>query len=359
VSSDGLIAGWAWNSDHPERRVTVEILADGKPVAQVVAERYREDLHRQGIGDGAYGFSCAPPLSVDPERQGISALIAGTDFRLRRTQAPSRVLRARPPLNWPPMAIEIEVPADKLVAIHDHINTTWSKLGASEPHWSVLTHPDFRSDVFTRHSDRFHETGRKNIEDFVAVLRRSGIELTKDQTCLELGCGVGRLTAWLAPLFRQVIAADISAPHLRIAEAAVAQRGAQNVSFRRLAVLSDIDRIGPFDVFFSVIVLQHNPPPISAYLLKSILAQMNPGGAGYFQVPTYANDYAFDAGAYLSLTKQGHNMEMHVLPQRQIFEIVYAAGCKLLEVREDDWTGNANGISNTFLVTKPGKTVAA
>jgi 2-polyprenyl-3-methyl-5-hydroxy-6-metoxy-1,4-benzoquinol methylase len=352
VSTKDLIAGWAWDSDHPERPVTVEIFADGKLLAQVTAQLYREDLRRQKIGDGAHAFSYAPSLPIDPEKQSISVIVAGTGFVLQRSQTPNRTPYARPPLNWAPIPVELDADANTLAAIHQHINVTWSALGASEPHWSVLTHPDFKHEAFARHTDRFHETGRQNIEDFIAVLRRSGIELSPDQTCLELGCGVGRLTAWLAPLFARVIATDISATHLQIAKADIARCGVQNVSFRQLASLCDITNIESFDVFFSVIVFQHNPPPIIAYLLKAILAQLSAGGVGYFQIPTYAKGYAFDAATYLSHMKRGNHMEMHVLPQHKVIELIYETGCKLLEIREDGWTGNVNGISNTFLVMK-------
>jgi hypothetical protein len=47
-------------------------------------------------------------------------------------------------------------------------------------------------------------------------------------------------------------------------------------------------------------------------------------------------------------------MEGHVLPQKDVIEIVYDCECKLLELREDKWTGDANWVSNTFLVQKGG-----
>jgi hypothetical protein len=41
-------------------------------------------------------------------------------------------------------------------------------------------------------------------------------------------------------------------------------------------------QIGGFDFFYSVIVLQHNPPPVIVHMLKTVFAQLNPGGIGYF-----------------------------------------------------------------------------
>ena len=80
-----------------------------------------------------------------------------------------------------------------------------------------------------------------------------------------------------------------------------------------------------------------------------------PWGVGYFQIPTYAKGYAFGIDEYLCQIKEGHDrMEGHVLPQKDVIEIVYDCECKLLELREDKWTGDANWVSNTFLVQKGG-----
>lgn len=84
VSTSGLIAGWAWDSDHPERRVTVEILADGKQLAQVTAEHYREDLKKAGMGDGSHSFEYIPPSQINFDGQNISAVVAGSDVCLQR-----------------------------------------------------------------------------------------------------------------------------------------------------------------------------------------------------------------------------------------------------------------------------------
>jgi hypothetical protein len=38
--------------------------------------------------------------------------------------------------------------------------------------------------------------------------------------------------------------------------------------------------------------------------------------------------------------------------RKTVIKIIYDCDCKLLEVREDAWTGDVNGVSNTFLVQK-------
>ncbi|MEM4935377.1 MAG: glycosyltransferase, partial [Thermoplasmata archaeon] len=50
------VFGWAWDPENPEKRLEVVVYVDGVPVAEGVADLYREDLERAGIGDGRHGF---------------------------------------------------------------------------------------------------------------------------------------------------------------------------------------------------------------------------------------------------------------------------------------------------------------
>jgi len=64
------------------------------------------------------------------------------------------------------------------------------------------------------------------------------------------------------------------------------------------------------------------------------------------QVPTYLPaGYRFDASEYEAQTPGG--MEMHPLPQREVFAIARAAGVDVLEVLEDGWTGYGAGSAPT------------
>jgi len=360
LCTESLIGGWAWDSDHPETRLDVIIFVDGRAVAQVTARQYRDDLKKSRIGDGTYGFSYATPLQIDCQSQRISAVVAGTDVYLPRTQevaTPPDDLaflesRGSARLNWPPIQIEMSADDSKLRAMHEHVSSAWTQLGRAEPYWSVLTHPMFKAETLSSNADLFFDSGKYTIQDFCAFALRSGVSPSADQTCFELGCGVGRLTAWLSPMFSRVIAADVSANHLQIAKIALAQRGIRNATFHHIVNLTDLEKIGQFDVFFSIIVFQHNPPPIMAYMLRVILIQLKPNGIAYFQVPTYSRGYTFGVDHYLSEIYKKKDIEYHVLLQKDVLEIVYQCGCKLLEIREDGWTGDVNGVSNTFLVQK-------
>ena len=187
----------------------------------------------------------------------------------------------------------------------------------------------------------------------MAILRRHGFRPKQFPRLLEYGCGVGRVTAYLAHVFDSVCACDISHSHLRQAERTVGKTGATNVSFR-LVSLPEFGMHDPFDLWFSRIVLQHNPPPVIAMILQRALTRLNPGGVAVFQVPTYAVNYRFRLDEYLGGASGNGGIEMHVLPQRVIFEIARETCCIPLEIREDASTGHSNPwLSNNIVLQKP------
>jgi hypothetical protein len=55
--STSRIEGWAQNTDRPEVPVCLDIRADGRLIGQVLANRFRDDLRRAGLGSGHHAFS--------------------------------------------------------------------------------------------------------------------------------------------------------------------------------------------------------------------------------------------------------------------------------------------------------------
>ncbi len=258
------------------------------------------------------------------------------------------------PLHWGPNPVDVSVAPADLERMLRRVEETWKQLGDSEPFWSVLTHENYRSENLEANKATFYESGKTAVVNFRAALDRAGLGLAPFSSCVEYGCGVGRLTIWLASQFANVVGCDISQPHLDAARLALDERGIDNVSLRLTDTIKAVRRLPPFDVFFCLIVLQHNPPPVAAFILDEILGKLAPGGVAYFQIPTYRIGYAFDAKAYLALDDSAGpgGMEMHVVPQKDLFALFERRGCGVLEVREDTWVGSPEFISNTFLVRK-------
>ena len=253
----------------------------------------------------------------------------------------------------PAMAVDEVTDPAALERLLAHVQATWDELGRTEPHWSVLSEEDYRQANLGESQERFYQSGQDDVARLVATLERNGIQPDSVRSCLEYGCGIGRVTRWLAPRFDRLHAFDISPSHLAQAEAYLAGQEIAEVRFGRIAGIADLERLPAVDLIYCNIVLQHNPPPVIALILEAFLAALKPGGVAYFQVPTYHIAYRFDLEAYLADGARAREVEMHYLPQARIFEILRRGGGALLEVIEDPWIGlNQQAVSNTFLVRR-------
>jgi tetratricopeptide (TPR) repeat protein len=56
---DGLAHGWVYDPAQPGKAFTVEVLHQGDAVSRGLADRYRDDLERNGFGDGCHHFRLA------------------------------------------------------------------------------------------------------------------------------------------------------------------------------------------------------------------------------------------------------------------------------------------------------------
>jgi SAM-dependent methyltransferase len=291
-------------------------------------------------------------LSVGTFEALLTAFVNGPEFLMRFR--PVRGSVAAAPilgLDAPPLRVEWRAEgavADTLLA---HVRRTWTRLGNERPHWSVLSSDNFSPEHIDANQEHFFSSGAVDVQQLLALLKRNGFTAQSFRHLFEFGCGVGRVTPHLARAFAEVTACDVSDSHMVLARAAVDKAGLQNVSYS-LAADAAFGMTGPFDLWFSRIVLQHNPPPISALILRRALGLLSPGGLAVFQVPTYAPGYAFSVDGYLSkLPEEGH-IEMHVLPQPVVLAIAADAGCLTLEVLQDAATGLEHWLSNTFVFRK-------
>ncbi len=69
VVSPRRIAGWAQDPERPTTAVCLDVFAGGRLIGRTLANRYRADLERAGIGDGRHSFEFTPPpgLRFTPE----------------------------------------------------------------------------------------------------------------------------------------------------------------------------------------------------------------------------------------------------------------------------------------------------
>lgn len=247
--------------------------------------------------------------------------------------------------------IEVSATEEELGKCASKIKETWEHLGTEKAHWSVLSVDTFLPDSLHQSIDSFWASGQAEAAQAIQVLSQFGSGQFEQKVCVEYGCGVGRLTFGLAETYKIVHAYDISRTHLAHAKARADEVGASNIEFHECS--SDFrGTIAPCDFFYSVIVLQHNPPPVILTIIRNALKALKPGGVAMFQVPTYIAGYSFSLPNWLA-TDQTLLIEMHCVPQDAVMEIVSVSGCRLLSVREDGYSNEMIGmVSNTFLCAK-------
>jgi len=276
------------------------------------------------------------------------AFIASPEFAARHGINP----HALPPLDAAPIEVETAATPELLGRMVEHLARYWTGVGLDAPHWSVLTEDRFRPDRIEENLDTFYAGGDWDARVLDAALARIGRRTDELPHCVDYGCGVGRITVHLARRFRKVTGLDISVPHLDLAARAVKTAGLANVALSQVTA-ADLMPVAQCDLWFSRIVLQHDPPPIAMHLLGRAFGSLNPRGVAVFQIPTWSEGYCFRIADYLA-GKPGATMEMHCVPQHAVLDLAQRYGLRLRDLREDNFVAGTPGksISNTFVFEK-------
>jgi hypothetical protein len=99
--SGRMVRGWAWNPHWPEAPVTVEILVNGEPAGQAVANRERPDLRAIDPKLAQCGFLFrlpedslppGPDLAVSARVRGMERPLPGSPWPLARRLQPAEAL---------------------------------------------------------------------------------------------------------------------------------------------------------------------------------------------------------------------------------------------------------------------------
>jgi molybdenum cofactor biosynthesis enzyme MoaA len=80
------VSGWAWDPRTPNDPVVVEISRNGRPIAALVADRFRQDLVEAQFGNGRHGFEIELPAdALTGDARVFSAHVQGSAFELNRS----------------------------------------------------------------------------------------------------------------------------------------------------------------------------------------------------------------------------------------------------------------------------------
>ncbi len=239
----------------------------------------------------------------------------------------------------------------------------WEDMGDLDPYWAILTEPGTKYGNWD--IDKFFASGHDEIAGLTKAAEKLGLPKENDWA-LDFGCGVGRLTQALAPLFQNIVGIDISESMLR---RAVALNSHKNCQF----IHNDSDSLpfpsGQFDLIYTALVLQHIPSQesIRRYIAEFVRV-LKAGGLLVMQVPNYVpvrSRLQARPRIYSLLRSAGfseqllykrlglHPIPMNFLPERDVVSIIEAGGGTAVQIVPDQRAG-AHISGRTYYASKTG-----
>jgi SAM-dependent methyltransferase len=173
----------------------------------------------------------------------------------------------------------------------------WEEL-AKDPLWAILTGKrDWNL-------EEFFSTGESEVQSLMAAATR--LRFPKERfRAMDFGCGVGRLTRYLANHFHECWGVDVSGQML---ELAAKYNPYCHFHLNQRSNLQGFPD-NHFDLVYSVIVLQHQPDReiIESYLWEFVRV-LRPQGLLAFQLPSYIP------------------FRYRLAPRRRTYKLLHAAG---------------------------------
>lgn len=162
-------------------------------------------------------------------------------------------------------------------------NIEWKKWGDTDPLWGVATwegKDKAGKDPWT--DEEFYKLGEMDWRDFFAHWQKYGVD---DQSCLEIGCGTGRITMQLAKHFKETRAVDVSEGMIAYAQTRIKD---PSVKF----LVSDGIRLpgedGSVTAVFSSHVFQHfDSLGYASQNFAEISRVLKPGGSMMIHLPIF------------------------------------------------------------------------
>lgn len=130
-------------------------------------------------------------------------------------------------------------------------------------------------DPVAAHYDHWYETEIGLATDQVERAQAAKLFQPSGVKVLEIGCGTGQYTAWLAEQGYQVTAVDISEKMMERAQEKIAVSGYQ-ISWLLADITQIIDQLGLFQGIFSMTAFEFIPNPNK--VLAALFSHLAPGG---------------------------------------------------------------------------------
>lgn len=233
----------------------------------------------------------------------------------------------------------------------------WERCGRGFAYDQLFRDPrlfDARSGKWNR--EKKFESGEEELQRMLRCAQRNGLMFPPGLSMLALGYEVSALASAIGKLRARLVGLEISSQALEEGSAAVQERGIGGValiSLRSFLEAATTLQGRTYDIFYSVMLLQHAPPPVILMLLNVCLGSVKPGGYAYFQVPCHLHDgYRYESESYLAgRLSSDDSGELHALPQSYVLQLLARHGMIPIEILPDSRLGPA-GLSFTFFACK-------
>jgi SAM-dependent methyltransferase len=162
-------------------------------------------------------------------------------------------------------------------------NTEWKQWGKDDPLWAVAAWANRQKEGTSPWTEEeFYALGQSDWQDFLGQWRQYGINA---RSCLEIGCGAGRITRQLAMSFDRVYAVDVSEQMISCARKATDRR---NVEFSIIDGLHLPHGDCSVGAVFSTHVLQHlDSVDVGFSYFREFFRVLDGGGTMMVHLPLY------------------------------------------------------------------------
>jgi 2-polyprenyl-3-methyl-5-hydroxy-6-metoxy-1,4-benzoquinol methylase len=166
------------------------------------------------------------------------------------------------------------------ILLGDHSDRAWRWFGKHDPYYGVLSDSQYRKENLTAERfQSFFDSGRAHVDRVLGLVSHHLGDI-RTESCLDFGCGVGRIVVPLAARFRRVTGIDISRAMIDEASRNCERFGVNNVEFLR----TPDEAGGRYDLVHSYIVLQHIPVRRGMAIIDRLVNLLAPSGACFLHV---------------------------------------------------------------------------
>jgi ubiquinone/menaquinone biosynthesis C-methylase UbiE len=162
-------------------------------------------------------------------------------------------------------------------------NVEWKQWGKDDPLYGVASWSNKQKGAESEWTDEgFYALGESDWRDFVRHWQQYGVNR---ESCLEVGCGAGRITRQLALFFDRVYAVDVSTAMIAYARERI---GAGNVEYSVVDGFSLPQKDRSVKAVFSTHVLQHlDSVDIGLSYFREFFRVLDSGGTLMVHLPLY------------------------------------------------------------------------